>query len=72
MWKSSKFLNCLTKVCVVQDFEARTKSIEVLCNLTLYPWNHKILASYKCSLSKIFGIYTDHARQIQSSGPILP
>jgi hypothetical protein len=45
MCKSSKLLNTLALVCNEQDFEARTKSIEVLCNLTRFPWNQKILAS---------------------------
>jgi len=53
MCKSSKLLNCLTNVCVEQDFEARTKSIEVLCNLTRYPWNQKILASNECLMRSL-------------------
>lgn len=45
MCKNPKLLSCLANVCIEQEFEARTKSIEILCNLTRYPWNQNILAS---------------------------
>ena len=45
MCKNKIFLNSLAQVCAESDFEARAKSIEILCNLTRLPSNQKLLSS---------------------------
>jgi len=45
MCKNKIFLKSLAQVCAESDFEARAKSIEILCNLTRLPSNQKLLSS---------------------------